>query len=947
MHFRRLLPAFVLLAASLHAQTQPSTPANTVPSVDPLEEPAQKPRNFPALTPAELAAIDAAVPARARAVPVRPRRLLVFNRTGGFVHASIPHGDEALRRLGEKTGAFTATVTDDIAAFSAENLASFDAVVFNNTTRLAFNNPAYRRALLEFVASGKGVAGLHAATDNFPTWPEGQALLGGVFHGHPWTANDVSAVKLDEPAHVLNSAFNGRGFWIRDEIYQITGPYGRDRQRVLLSLDMSRPENARPPEKIKRTDNDFPISWIKTQGAGRVFYSSLGHNKDVFSTPELLQHFLDGLQFALGDLPADAVPSASLAAKPVPALAPDDKTPIQRRTSASPAPAAASAVVPTDPWAALAAFTNARQPDSGPHAVKRLLLAATPAARIAHEPRLLALLADSSASLEARRVAIQLLLITGSPAVVPALERASATAELYPDAVSALAALPSPEADATRVRLLAAAGTPSDRVAVLNSFAARPAAAALAPITTLTSAPSPVGPAALEALAAFASPDSVRALAGLPASPEVRAALLAACDRLLRLDPSAANRSAAAKVAARLLKEFTAAPDRLAAAQLLLAAEGPAATAALLPLLSEPALSAALARSLVLVADEPLFQKLSAAAPSLPAPALNALYAAAGERRSPAAVPLLVAALARTEDPARPAATRALGRCADASAVEVLLPLLRPAGPLADAARDALGTLPAPATDALLRARLNTSTSDTSAALLRILAARQDREAFAPAAAACASTDANVRAAAFEAVASLVRPGDLSVVAGLVKHVQKAADRREWRRALFSAVATEPDGPAAVRLLAGALAAPSPLERATLIGALTLIKDPAATAALRPLLDDAEIETRKEVIRALSSARTEGAAELLLAHARRATDRNERILALRGYLESLGNFDYMPRDRRLAGYREAWPLAERSEEKQAIIDGARKIPGGEAATFVKDRTAELAAPPAG
>ena len=288
----------------------------------------------PPLTQQETAAIDAALPQTARATPARPRRLLVFYRTEGFVHKSIPNGNYALRRMGERTGAFTATFSDDMAQFDPATLNTYDAVVFNNTTQLKFENPVHRRALLDFVRSGKGLIGIHAATDNFPTWPEGQALIGGLFHGHPWTAGDTVAVKNDDPGHILNSAFGKRGFWIKEEIYQIAGPYRRDTQRVLLSLDMSRPENARPAAKIIRADGDFPISWLKTESKGRVFYTSLGHNKDIYEVPQILQHLLDGIQYALGDLPADAVPSAKLATRPVPALAPDDKTTLQAQAAA-------------------------------------------------------------------------------------------------------------------------------------------------------------------------------------------------------------------------------------------------------------------------------------------------------------------------------------------------------------------------------------------------------------------------------------------------------------------------------------------------------------------------------------------------------------------------------------------------------------------------------------
>ena len=68
--------------------------------------------------------------------------------------------------------------------------------------------------------------------------------------------------------------------------------------------------------KPGREDKDNAISWIRNVESGRVFYCSLGHNNHIFWTPSVLKHYLDGIQFALGDLPADATPSAQLAQKP-------------------------------------------------------------------------------------------------------------------------------------------------------------------------------------------------------------------------------------------------------------------------------------------------------------------------------------------------------------------------------------------------------------------------------------------------------------------------------------------------------------------------------------------------------------------------------------------------------------------------------------------------------
>ena len=275
---------------------------------------------FPALSAADQQAIRTALPTRARAKPQKPRRLLIFCRTEGYVHASIPYANQALRELGEVTGAYSADVSEDAEVFSAARLAPYDAVLFNNATHLLLS-PTQGTALLQFVHDGKGLVGIHAASDSFYTWPAGQELLGGIFNSHPWTAEDTVAVKLDDPGSPLTAAFGGHGFWVKDEIYQIDGPYSRERVHVLMSLDMARPENARKPEQIVRGDNDFPIAWLKRQSKGRVFYTSLGHNAAIFETREFLQHYLDGIQYALGDLEAESAPSTALPA-PAPALAP-------------------------------------------------------------------------------------------------------------------------------------------------------------------------------------------------------------------------------------------------------------------------------------------------------------------------------------------------------------------------------------------------------------------------------------------------------------------------------------------------------------------------------------------------------------------------------------------------------------------------------------------------
>ena len=87
--------------------------------------------------------------------------------------------------------------------------------------------------------SGKGIIGIHAATDNFYQWEEGAKMMGGLFCQHPWTSGCTVQVKLDEPDHPLNACFHGESFKVKDEIYQFKDPYSRKNQRIITSRCMS------------------------------------------------------------------------------------------------------------------------------------------------------------------------------------------------------------------------------------------------------------------------------------------------------------------------------------------------------------------------------------------------------------------------------------------------------------------------------------------------------------------------------------------------------------------------------------------------------------------------------------------------------------------------------------------------------------------------------------
>lgn len=133
---------------------------------------------------ADVTNMMAALPSEAPAKPLHPRKVLVLSKAAGFVHSSIPLAAKTIQELGTKTGAWTAAVTYDSADVNADNLKQYDLVFLNNTTGAFLDDPdatvtaARKKALLDFVRSGKGLAGIHAAGDSYHEAAPGAPGLG-------------------------------------------------------------------------------------------------------------------------------------------------------------------------------------------------------------------------------------------------------------------------------------------------------------------------------------------------------------------------------------------------------------------------------------------------------------------------------------------------------------------------------------------------------------------------------------------------------------------------------------------------------------------------------------------------------------------------------------------------------------------------------------------------
>lgn len=289
--------------------------------------------------------IREAAPGRPRVAPKKPRRVLIFITPAHLMEKDphkgycIPYGAAAFEELGRKTGAYEPVVSDDLAMWLPENLQTFDAVVLNNASG-AWITPTeadlvkesfrkhgadaetveqvLRKSLLEYVSNGGGLVGIHYAIGANRQWPQFRALLGGTFTGHPW--NEEVGVTVEDPEHPLVGAWAGKDFRIADEIYEYGPPFDRASLRVLLSLDPARTNMG--VRWIKRTDEDFALAWVKAHGRGRVFNTSFGHRTDLYWNPQILQFFLDAVQFAAGDLEVTTAPRADRPTRIIPGADP-------------------------------------------------------------------------------------------------------------------------------------------------------------------------------------------------------------------------------------------------------------------------------------------------------------------------------------------------------------------------------------------------------------------------------------------------------------------------------------------------------------------------------------------------------------------------------------------------------------------------------------------------
>lgn len=220
-------------------------------------------------------------------------KLLYLTLSAGFKHEVIPFSAEVVKQIGEKSGAYEATVTEDVSAFTAENLKNYDAVMFYTTGELPMSEEQ-KKALMGFIRSGHGFVGVHSATDTFYLWEDYLEVVGAYFNDHPW--HQQVTVEVADPASPLVS-FLGKSFQVNDEIYQMSD-FQADTSHVLLRLDPNSVDLKNP--RVRRRFYGWPLAWTRHDGKGRAFYTALGHEKAVWEDPRFQELLLKGIEWAMG-----------------------------------------------------------------------------------------------------------------------------------------------------------------------------------------------------------------------------------------------------------------------------------------------------------------------------------------------------------------------------------------------------------------------------------------------------------------------------------------------------------------------------------------------------------------------------------------------------------------------------------------------------------------------
>lgn len=221
-------------------------------------------------------------------------KVLVFSKTAGFYHESIPDGIAAIQKLGMENG-FEVDTTTNAEMFNEENLQQYAAVIWLSTTGDVLNH--YQEADFErYIQAGGGYVGIHAASDTEYHWGWYNRLVGGYFSYHPGIGDPHPNVQ-DGKLNVTDRKHQSTRFlpeiWNRRDEWYHFKKMNPD-VNVLMDIDEESYQHTQPM-------GFHPMAWYHEYDGGRAWYTAGGHTKESYTEELFLQHILEGIKYAIGD----------------------------------------------------------------------------------------------------------------------------------------------------------------------------------------------------------------------------------------------------------------------------------------------------------------------------------------------------------------------------------------------------------------------------------------------------------------------------------------------------------------------------------------------------------------------------------------------------------------------------------------------------------------------
>ncbi len=277
-----------------------------------------------------------AIPAAVAGESAKPTRVLFFSRNVGYEHAVVHReGDQlsfAEKRLTELLKKVEIeTVCEKDGRIFDQDLSRFDAFVFYTNGDLTLENKRHvppmtatgLQRLLAAIDSGTGFLGLHSTCASWRTAGEKNEnhldqlspflrMLGGEFIAHG--AQQEAALRVVDP-NFPGVQKLGRALRLHEEYYGLKN-FADDLHVILVQETASMRGNwyQRPP---------YPATWARVQKSGRVFFTSLGHREDVWTSEPFAQIVLGGLSWVLGQVDAEVAPNLKRATPDAYQLSPE------------------------------------------------------------------------------------------------------------------------------------------------------------------------------------------------------------------------------------------------------------------------------------------------------------------------------------------------------------------------------------------------------------------------------------------------------------------------------------------------------------------------------------------------------------------------------------------------------------------------------------------------